>query len=118
MASGSENTPFLADNDHRDSYDEAEGGFTKIPPANAHFRRPIRILTGVVSFLSLSIFGLLIASYILLNVGPFEWNWGSKEAIQDLAICVSNLSYFIILGRDALHIASRVTCLLSAFSYS
>jgi hypothetical protein len=89
MADHSENTPFLADNDHGNNYDESQGDFIKVSPANSHFRRPIRILTGIISFLSLSVFGLLVASYVLLKVAPFQYTWGPQEAIRGLAICVS-----------------------------
>lgn len=89
MAGRSEETPFLADTDHGDNYDDGEGGFTKYTPANSHFRRPIRIFASVISLLSLAICGLLIACYVLINVGPFQYKWGTREAARDLAICVS-----------------------------
>ncbi len=112
MADHSENTPFLADNDHGDSHDESGSHFIKVTPANSHFRRTIRILTSLTSFLSLSIFGLLIASYVVLNVAPLQFKWGSDEAIRDLAICVS----------IPLHLPGRISpnfhYLLSTFSSS
>jgi hypothetical protein len=116
MASRSEETPFLADNDHGDDYDEGESGFIKYTPANSHYRRPIRILSGVISFLSLSIFGVLIACYVLINVGPFQYTWGTREASRDLAIVVSTLlSYRPVKGASpALRKSTR---LLSNLSY-
>lgn len=87
MAERSESTPFLADNDHVDDYDP--NNFSRVLPANAHFKKPLRVLSGVISFLSLGVFGLLIASYVLLNVGPFQYIWGSKEVTRDLSIVVS-----------------------------
>jgi hypothetical protein len=121
MADHSENTPFLADNDHGDSHDESGSHFIKVTPANSHFRRTIRILTSLTSFLSLSIFGLLIASYVVLNVAPVQFKWGPDEAIRDLAICLfvnfllSAPTIFIqipILINMAVHIAMSIVILV------
>jgi hypothetical protein len=60
----SESTPLLADNDQTDPQDEIEGHALKASPANARFKLPIQILTIITSFLSLSMFGLLIAAYV------------------------------------------------------
>ncbi|OCK92855.1 uncharacterized protein K441DRAFT_662504 [Cenococcum geophilum 1.58] len=88
MPGRSENTPFLADNDHSDNYDETESHVTKTSPANAHFKRPIKILTIFISLFSISIFGLLIASYVLIQVGPFQYTYSSPDRVRDLAICL------------------------------
>ncbi|RFU26831.1 hypothetical protein B7463_g9504, partial [Scytalidium lignicola] len=88
MASHSENTPFLADNDHDDSYGGEESHPVKTSYANSHFQRPLRILTSVTAFFCLSVFGLLITSYVLLQVGPFVYTYSSEDSIRDLAICL------------------------------
>jgi hypothetical protein len=90
MADNSDTTPFLADNDHGDNYDETEHHITKKSPANAHFKLPIKILTIIISVLSLSICGILIGSYVFINTGPFQYTYGSSESIRDLAICVGS----------------------------
>jgi hypothetical protein len=88
MADRSESTPFLADNDHGDNYYETENHVTMTVPARSHFKHPLKILTIVISLLCISTFGLLIASYILIKIGPFEYTYSSRDAIRDLAICV------------------------------
>lgn len=88
MADFSESTPFLADNDHSDNYDETEHHIAITAPARSHFKLPLKVLTILVSLLCISIFSLLIASYIFINGGPFERTERSQDAIRDLAICV------------------------------
>jgi len=89
MAGASASTPFLADNDHDDGDDyEGEETLSKNAPANAYFKRPIRILTSITSLLSILIFGLLIASIVLLKMGPFNYTYGSIDTARDLAICL------------------------------
>lgn len=89
MADSSASTPFLADNDHDhgDSY-EGEESLSKNAPANAYFKRPIRILSAITSLFSLLIFGLLIAALVLLKVGPFNYTYSSNDTVRDLAICL------------------------------
>lgn len=89
MAGPSASTPFLADNDHDngDDYDEGET-LVKNAPANAYFIRPIRILTSITSLFSILIFGLLIASVVLLKIGPFNYTYSSVDTARDLAICL------------------------------
>jgi hypothetical protein len=87
-----ERTPFLADNDHNDDYDGRESHITKKSPANAHFKGPIKILTIVISFLCLTVFGLLITSYVLLQLGSFNYTYSAEAGIRDLSICVSTSS--------------------------
>jgi hypothetical protein len=91
-----ESTPFLADSDHDDDY-ERESHPIKTQPANARFKRPIKLLSAFNSFLSLGAFGLLIASYILTSTGPFNYTYRTNEAIRDLAIVVSTVLYFSLL---------------------
>jgi lipopolysaccharide/colanic/teichoic acid biosynthesis glycosyltransferase len=91
-----EHTPFLAREDDGDDYEHHP---IKISPANSHFKRPLTVLTALISFLSLAIFALLIASYVLVSTGPFIYTWSSKEAIRDLAIVVST-SVVLLLHYD------------------
>ncbi|KAH8801419.1 hypothetical protein F5884DRAFT_862117 [Xylogone sp. PMI_703] len=88
MASNSETTPFLADDDHDDSYGGEESHPIKTSEANSYFKRPIRILTSLIAFFCLSVFGLLIASYVMVEVGPFVYTYSSEESIRSLAICL------------------------------
>jgi len=97
MARRSEETPFLAGTDPGDNYDDEDSSFTKCTQANSHFRRPIKIFTSVISLLSLAICVLLIASYVLITVGPFQYKWGTQEASRDLAICVSTSLFTVTL---------------------
>lgn len=90
MAEHSESTPFLSDNEHRESRDEPEPEYIKPLPANSHFVKPLRILTAIVALLSLGIGGLLIACCVLVRVGPFQYTGDSGEAARNLAICVSS----------------------------
>jgi len=85
MAEPSEGTPFLADNEH--SHDDPESDYVKPLPANSHFKKPIRILAAIISLLSLGIGALLIVCCVVVQVGPFEYTWGTGEAARDLAIC-------------------------------
>jgi hypothetical protein len=95
MPDHSETTPFLADNDHSDNYEETDNHFTKKSPVNAYFKLPIKILTIVISALSFSIFGLLIASYVLIKTGPFQYTFSAEGSVRDLAICVNNALSFL-----------------------
>jgi hypothetical protein len=95
MTEDSESTPFLADNDHDDNDEERENHVTMALPASYHFKYPLKILTIVISLLCISIVGLLIASYILLKVGPFENAYLSQDGTRDLAIGVSTI--FLVL---------------------
>jgi hypothetical protein len=90
----SESTPLLAGNDQTDHQDEIESHSLKASPANAHFKLPIQILTIITSFLSLSIFGLLIATYVLIATGPFNFYYFgvTQDAVRHLAITVSHSS--------------------------
>jgi hypothetical protein len=94
MDGPSDNTPFLDDNDHIlvDSHDETESRPLKPSPAN-DLKRPIQILTIIILFLSLAIFGLLTATYVLINAGPFKYTWSSREVVRHLAICVSRFLF-------------------------
>jgi len=83
--SRSERAPFLGDNDHDDDYDSSD--YRKLP-ANHYFKRPLRILSGLTSLLSFAGFGLLIATYVLIVVGPFGYTYRSRDTVRDLAICL------------------------------
>lgn len=89
MAEPSEGTPFLSDNDHRDTHDEPEDNYVKELPANSHFKQPLRILTAIISLLSLGVGIVLVAAVIFVKTGPFEHAYHTSEEARDLAICVS-----------------------------
>jgi hypothetical protein len=88
--SRSERAPFLGDNNHDDDDDYESSDYRKTP-ANNYFKRPLRILSGITALLSIAVFGLLIASYVLLVTGPFNYAYNSADAVRDLAIVVSSL---------------------------
>lgn len=81
-----ESTPFLGGN-HDDDYD-GESHPIKVAPANSHFKRPLKTISALISFLSIGVFGLLIAAYVLTNSGPFNYIWSTEETLRDLAIVV------------------------------
>jgi hypothetical protein len=89
MASQSESTPFLADNEQGDNY-EAEDHGARTASANSFFKRPIRILTALQSLLSIAAFGLLIATCVLIKIGPFRYPYSTLNYVRDLSICVCN----------------------------
>lgn len=73
-------------NDHSDvSLESEEHPYT---PASAFFKLPIKLLTILISFFSVTTFGLAIASYILLQVTEVQNTWSADDAVRDLAICV------------------------------
>lgn len=111
MPGRSESTPFLADNDHDNNYVEAEGRVSKTLPANGHFKLAIKILSIIVTALSILITGLLIASYVLIRVGPFVYTYISKDRVRDLAICVGFLLIYFPRNR------SWNWCLLCPFPF-
>jgi len=88
MSDDHENTPFLADNEHNDTYDETDSDVVKVSPANANFRVPLKILTSFSSVLSFLIFGLLIASYVFIITGQFQSTYDAQRTVRDLAICL------------------------------
>jgi len=113
-----ESTPFLAHSDDGDDYDN-ESHPIKTQPANAHFKRPISLLTILNSFLSIGVFGLLIATVILASTGPFNNVYSVKEALRDLTI-VLGVNFILttpaiffqlpIILNIAVHIAMSVVC--------
>jgi len=86
MAGASEDTPLLADNNHPDSNDAIDSDPLKASSGSPHFKLPITILSILASFLSFSVFGILIATYVLMITGPFQYIWISHGAVRDLAI--------------------------------
>jgi hypothetical protein len=89
MTEPSENTPLLAPNDVSDIHNNGECDHAKPPPANAYLKLSSKILTVFISFLSLSVIGLLIATYVLLSERPFYWPIQPKQLIRTLGIAVS-----------------------------
>ena len=91
MAEGSDNTALLADTDHLESHDDvcSQG----ILPAKSHFKFTTRLLTLLISLLSLATFILLIVTYIRVKSGPFGYVGRTQDTINDLSICVSHLYY-------------------------
>lgn len=89
MAYDSESTPFLANNNYVDSYNEAESKHTEISSANEPLRRTIAIMTIVRSILSLPCGGILIGSYVLISESSSVYPRSTGRAIQGLCISVS-----------------------------
>lgn len=83
MSEPSDNTPFLADNEH-----EEESHVIKTSPANSQFKRPLRILAVFDSIFSILVFALLIVTYVFINTGSFTYTYGAEETIRDLSIAV------------------------------
>lgn len=90
MSGRSENAPLLGDNDYSENGDAQESHVSRTIPANTHFKLPIRILTSAISFLSISVAGLLIAVYVLIQTGSFGYTYSSRNAARELAICVGS----------------------------
>ncbi|KAH8812917.1 hypothetical protein F5884DRAFT_856209 [Xylogone sp. PMI_703] len=88
MAGHSETTPFLADSGHDDNYDGEESHPISTTNPSSYFRRPIKLLTSIITFHCLAIIGVLIASAILIRAGDFQYTYSSKASIRDLAICL------------------------------
>jgi len=123
MAGPSDSTPLLADSDHIDSHDEVESHPFEPSPAEAHLNRPIKILTIIIWFLSLSIFGLLIATDVLINKGPFQYTWTAKELVRHLAVCLFvNLIYcaatILLQIPIILNMAVNIAMLIVIFVFS
>ncbi|KAG9231114.1 hypothetical protein BJ875DRAFT_129781 [Amylocarpus encephaloides] len=85
MADRSEARPFLADD--AEDYDRETHYIRKLP-ANSYFKKPIQILSILITFLSISIVGLLIATYVLAasKAANVSWDWKTKETTMNLAI--------------------------------
>jgi hypothetical protein len=98
MAANVESTPFLASNCHADNIDNMDnsdnGIVNKTKPANAHFKYSIKILTVCIAVLSFLALGLIIGSFITIQVAPFRsYTWNSREVIQELGTCVRTSSF-------------------------
>jgi len=105
MADISESTPFLASNDRLDDTDGRNDSEDEIAtlalPANANFKRPIKILTICVSIASVLGAIFLTASFITVQAAPFapfppyppyppfQYTYGARYMIQELGTCVS-----------------------------
>jgi hypothetical protein len=95
MAENSESTPFLASNDHLDDNNTLNNAEDEIPtktiPVNAHFKRPIRILTTCVSVASGLCTIFLTAAFIIIQVAPFppQFTYNARWALQELGTYVS-----------------------------
>lgn len=93
MADSSESTPFLASNDRADDTDALTNAEDEIPtktlPANAHFKRPIKILIICVSIASLLGVIFLAASYIIVYVGSYQgYNYNVRFVLRELGTCL------------------------------
>ncbi|KAH8660865.1 hypothetical protein BGZ60DRAFT_433708 [Tricladium varicosporioides] len=90
MADRTENQPFLGRSYHDDpqdnSHDNVEGHFIRVLPASAHFKRAVKILAVFTAALSLSVFGLLVADYVLIASGSFNSTWSARDTTRDLFI--------------------------------
>jgi hypothetical protein len=95
MADSSESTPFLANNDSPDDTNTLYGSEEEIPtkalPANAHFKRPIKILAIFVSIASVSGAIFLMASFITIQVASFTpgYTYNARYVLRELGTCVS-----------------------------
>jgi hypothetical protein len=89
MAESSESTPFLASNDRPDDTNARNDAL----PANAHFKRPIKILTICASIASVLGAIFLTASFITVQAAPFTpfpgYTYGARFILQELGTCVS-----------------------------
>lgn len=91
MADDTESTPFLTDNDHDQDTtpvkDPEDDVMKATLPVNAHFKRPIKILTSCVSFLSGITTMILIAAFVIIQVGPFRgYTYAAQYVVQALGI--------------------------------
>ncbi|KAH7379831.1 hypothetical protein BKA64DRAFT_686446 [Cadophora sp. MPI-SDFR-AT-0126] len=92
MADGSENTPFLSDNEHDGEtngfLDEVgEAPLTKAS-ANSHFRRTIKALTIVLAVFSTLVVMVAIASFVVIQVASFNgYTYNARDGLKDLGIC-------------------------------
>jgi len=89
----SETTPFLTNYDHDEDATlvrDPEEDVTKVaPPANAHFKRHIKILTICVSAFSGIATGVLIAAFVIIQIGPWRVYMNYAQfPVQDLGITV------------------------------
>jgi hypothetical protein len=95
MADSSESTPFLPSNDRLDDNNTLNDSEDEIPtktlPSNAHFKRPIKILTIGTSIASALAAIFLTASFITVQVGPFTpgYIYNTQYVVQELGTCVS-----------------------------
>jgi len=93
MADISESTALLASNDHPDDTNARNDSEDEIPtmtlPANAHFKRPIKILTICVSTASVLGAIFLTASFIIVHLAPFTgYTYNTPYVLQELGTCV------------------------------
>jgi hypothetical protein len=125
MADISESTALLASNDHPDDTNARNDSEDEIPtmalPANAHIKRPIKILTICVSitsvlgaiFLTASLIAVLAAPFAPFPpfspfpFPPFPYTYGARYILQELGTCVS-ASNFSSRVRSKLVISKRV----------
>jgi hypothetical protein len=126
MADISESTPLLASNDRPDDTNARNDSEDEIPtmalPANAHIKRPIKILTICVSIASVLGAIFLTASFITVQTAPFApfppfppfqpfppfpYTYGARYILQELGTCVS-ASNFSSRVRSKLVISKRV----------
>jgi len=95
MTNSSENTPFLASNGPRDDStarnDPGDEIPIKTPPANAHFKRPIKLLTICVSITSVIATILLTAAVITSHFAPRPGlGFGiQSSSFPEIVICVT-----------------------------
>lgn len=85
MYTDHETTPFLSPNGNGD---DRETNSPPTAPATPHFKQPLKILAMIVSIVSLSAFGILLASYVCMAQGPFGSVYSSQDTARDLLICV------------------------------
>jgi hypothetical protein len=106
----SESTPLLSGKFQTGSHNDIEQHIATDSRAKPHLRIPITILTVLVALLSLSTFGLLVATHILMDTGPFYGIWEPELVVRDQAI--------IVRGKIPGNLAISHLLLTKLYSYS
>ncbi|PMD31341.1 hypothetical protein L207DRAFT_572993 [Hyaloscypha variabilis F] len=119
----SESTPLLSGKFQTGSHNDIEQHIATDARAKPHLRTPITILTVLVALLSLSTFGLLVATHILMDTGPFYGIWEPELVVRDQAIILfvtfilTTLTVFLRIP-VVVNIPSQLVILVTIFVFS
>ncbi|KAN0089901.1 hypothetical protein V8E51_018480 [Hyaloscypha variabilis] len=83
MATLSENTPLLTRDDRLTGHDETQNGHSKPSSKKSQLKFAINISRLLISLLSFSLFGILLATHILITNGwHFDYVANSEQAVR------------------------------------
>lgn len=87
--SDQESTPFLVHDDEQDYHQDSHYINVHSKPANAHFKRALRLLTAILTVLAVGAGVVMIIAIVRMKSGPFSYVDETTKHMTGLTIVVS-----------------------------